>query len=78
MPSEKSNKTGHPAPFPEKLVSDHIKSWSNKGDTILDPMNGSGTTTKVAKQLGRQFIGIDISEKYCEIARQRLRQEVLF
>jgi len=67
----------HPAMFPEKLAKDHIISWSNKGDLVLDPMCGSGTTCKMAKQLGRNFIGIEISEKYCEIARQRLRQEVL-
>ena len=67
----------HPAIFPEKLASDHIISWSNEGDLILDPFNGSGTTTKMAKQLHRNFIGIEISQKYCEIARQRLRQEVL-
>jgi len=67
----------HPAMFPEKLAKDHIISWSNKGDLVLDPMCGSGTTCKMAKQLCRKFIGIEISEKYCEIARQRLRQEVL-
>lgn len=67
----------HPAPFPEKLAIDHIKSWSNEGDIILDPMNGSGTTTKMAKNLKRNFIGIEISEKYCEIARSRLRQDLL-
>ena len=68
----------HPASFPEKLAGDHIKSWSNKGDIVLDPMNGSGTTTKMAKQLGRNYIGIEISEEYCKIAEDRLRQEVLF
>jgi len=62
----------HPATFPEALASDHIKSWSNEGGTILDPMVGSGTTCKMAKMLGRNYIGIDISEEYCEIARQRL------
>jgi site-specific DNA-methyltransferase (adenine-specific) len=67
----------HPAIFPEKLVSRHIQSWSNKDDIILDPMNGSGTTTKIAYQLGRNFIGIEISPEYCKIAEQRLRQEVL-
>lgn len=64
---------GHPAPFPCKLAEDHILSWSNEGDLVLDPMCGSGTTCKVAKQLGRNYIGIDVSEKYCQIARERLR-----
>src|SRR3990167_4191606 len=67
----------HPAMFPENLASDHISSWSNGGDIVLDPFNGSGTTTKMAKQLGRNYIGIEISEKYCEIACQRLRQDIL-
>ena len=70
-------KDGHPAPFPEQLAQDHILSWSNKGDIVLDPMNGSGTTTKMAQKLGRDYIGIDVSEEYCEIARQRLRQQPL-
>jgi len=67
----------HPATFPEQLAADNIKSWSNKGDIVLDPMNGAGTTTKVARLLGRNFIGIDVSEKYCEIARKRLNQQIL-
>ena len=67
----------HPAMFPEKLAADHIISWSNKGDLIMDVLNGSGTTTKMAKQLGRKYIGIEISEKYCEIARERLKQGTL-
>lgn len=62
----------HPAIFPEKLAADHILSWSNPGDIILDPMSGSGTTVKMASLLGRRYIGIDISSNYCEIARQRL------
>lgn len=68
----------HPAMFPEALAKDHILSWSNEGDLVLDPFNGSGTTTKCAKYLRRSYIGIDISERYCEIARQRLLQEMLF
>jgi len=64
---------GHPAPFPCELARDHIYSWSNEGDLVLDPMCGSGTTCKVARQLGRNFIGIDISDEYCRIAKQRLR-----
>lgn len=62
----------HPAAFPEKLVYDHIISWSNPGDLVLDPFNGSGTTTKVARDLSREYIGIDISQEYCDIANQRL------
>lgn len=63
----------HPAIFPEKLAEDHILSWSNEGDIVLDPMCGSGTTCKMAKLHNRSYIGIDISEEYCEIARERLR-----
>ena len=62
----------HPAVFPEQLARDHIVSWSNKGDIVLDPMCGSGTTCKMAKLNNRNFIGIDISEDYCNIARKRL------
>ena len=65
-------RNAHPAPFPEALASDHILSWSNEGDTVLDCFCGSGTTLKIAKQTGRQFIGIDISENYCAITRKRV------
>ena len=64
----------HPAPFPCKLALDHISSWSNEGDLVLDPMCGSGTTCKAARQLGRNYIGIDISHEYCKIAIERLDQ----
>jgi site-specific DNA-methyltransferase (adenine-specific) len=71
--AEKSNsKRLHPAMFPESLANDHIISWSNKGDTVLDCFLGSGTTGKVAKQLNRQFIGIEISPEYLEIAKNRI------
>ncbi len=63
---------GHPAPFPCELARDHIYSWSNPGDLILDPMCGSGTTCKVAYELRRKFIGIDISQEYCRIAKNRI------
>ncbi len=62
----------HPAPFPCELVRDHIKSWTNFGDIVFDPMCGSGTTARVAVEMGRKYIGIDISPDYCEIARQRV------
>jgi len=65
---------GHSAPFPCALVRDHIASWTNPGDLVLDPMCGSGTTPRVACELDRHFIGIDISHEYCEIARERVRQ----
>lgn len=67
----------HPAVFPEKLALDHILSWSNPGDLVLDPMCGSGTTGKMALLHERDFIGIDISPDYIEIARQRLTQSGL-
>ena len=62
----------HPAIFPEKIAYDHIVSWSNEGDTVLDCFLGSGTTGKVAKQLNRQFIGIEINPEYLEIAKKRI------
>ena len=64
----------HPAPFPEQLAHDHIISWSNEGDTVLDCFLGSGTTGKVAKQLNRQFIGIEISPEYLEISKRRINE----
>lgn len=66
-----TRKLNHPAPFPEELPRRLIKLYSYKGDWILDPFSGIGTTCKVAKDLGRNCIGIDISEEYCEIARKR-------
>ena len=64
----------HPAPFPEQLATDHILSWSNEGDTVLDPFSGSGTTAKMAKINQRNYIGIDISQEYCDIAKKRLEK----
>lgn len=65
----------HPAPFPYALARDHIISWTNENDIVLDPMCGSGTTCAIAKRLGRQFIGIEINEKYIEIIKRRLKAE---
>jgi len=64
--------TKHPAVFPEQLAEDHILSWSNEGDLILDPFMGSGTTAKMAKLNNRNFIGFEISQEYCDIANKRL------
>jgi site-specific DNA-methyltransferase (adenine-specific) len=64
---------GHPAPFPCELVRDHILSWTNKGDIVFDPMCGSGTTCRVAAELNRNYIGIDISHEYVELAKQRIK-----
>uniref|UniRef100_A0A6M3LCR3 site-specific DNA-methyltransferase (cytosine-N(4)-specific) n=1 Tax=viral metagenome TaxID=1070528 RepID=A0A6M3LCR3_9ZZZZ len=62
----------HPATFPESLAHDHILSWSNEGDIILDPMAGSGTVGKMAKQLKRNYILIEKEPKYYEIILKRL------
>ena len=62
----------HPAMFPEQLAQDHIISWSNEGDLVLDPFMGSGTTAKMAKLNNRNYIGFEISKDYCEIANKRI------
>ena len=62
----------HPAIFPEKLAQDHIISWSNPNDIILDPFMGSGTTAKMALLNNRHFIGFEISKEYCDIANERI------
>lgn len=62
----------HPAIFPEKLAEDHILSWSNEGDIVLDPFGGSGTTIKMAEKLNRNWIYIEKVEKYILVAKERL------
>ena len=62
----------HPATMPLALAIDHIKTWSNEEDIILDGMVGSGTSCVAAKLLGRNYIGVDIAEEYCNISRKRL------
>ena len=62
----------HPAIFPEKLAEDHILSWSNEGDVVFDPFMGSGTTGKMAILNNRQFVGIELNEKYFEISKKRI------
>lgn len=68
---EKADGKGHPAIFPPKLAKDHVFSWSNPGDVVLDPFSGSGTTAKAAKELGRQYIGFEINPEYCTIGEAR-------
>ena len=62
--TEKQNKTKHPAVFPINLAQDHIKTWSNENDTVLDCFMGSGTTGLACKNLNRDFIGIEIDKEY--------------
>ena len=62
----------HPAMFPEQLAKDMIVTWSNEGDTVFDPFLGSGTTAKMAILTNRHYIGFEISERYCNIARRRI------
>jgi len=71
-PERKMKKYDHPAMFPEALAERILKLFSYQNDIILDPFNGAGTTTAVAKRLNRRFLGIDISELYCKTARDRL------
>jgi len=69
---ESAKKRNHPAPFPEELAYRCIKMHSYIGGVVLDPFNGSGTTTSVAKRLGRSYIGFDITLEYCKLAEDRL------
>ena len=62
----------HPAIFPEQLVQDHILTWSNPGDVVLDPFLGSGTTAKMAVLNDRHYIGFELSSEYFDIACRRL------
>jgi DNA modification methylase len=62
----------HPAMFPEELALRVLKLFSFQNDLILDPFNGVGTTTYVAKILNRRYLGIDISKEYCERAKKRI------
>lgn len=62
----------HPAIFPEKLAADQVSTWTNTGDLVYDCFMGSGTTAKVCCDLGRNWLGSEISSEYVEIAHQRL------
>ncbi len=69
--------TTHPSQKPMKLMKKLILEYSKEGDIILDPFCGSGTTLKAAKDLGRNYIGIEINPDYVKIAQDRLKQEIL-
>ncbi len=73
-PEYKMKKFGHPAMFPEELAERVLRLFSFRGDVVLDPFNGVGTTCVVAKKLERRYIGIDISQEYCRKAEERLRK----
>lgn len=73
-PTEKHNVYNHPAVFPETLVNDHVISWSNENDVVLDPFMGSGTTGVVCKKNNRKFIGFEISKEYCINALKRIKK----
>ncbi len=72
FPAVSARKIGHPAPFPEELPHRLIQLYSYRGDVILDPFAGSGTTCLVAKKDGRQYIGYEVNKEYLELARQRI------
>lgn len=74
-PERNMKEYGHPAMFPEQLVERVLKLFSYKNDVVLDPFNGAGTTTVVAKRLHRRYLGIDISREYCDTALKRLEAE---
>lgn len=82
VPNKQEGTEFHPAVFPEQLVIDHIKSWSNEGDLIYDPFSGSGTTAKCANVLSCNFIGSELSEEYWRKGNERIsgyiNQEKLF
>ena len=65
-------RTGHPAQYPEKLIERIVLAGTNKGDVVLDPFMGSGTTAVVAKKLGRKYIGYEIVPEYIEMSNTRL------
>ena len=69
-------KVDHPTQKPERIIRQLVTASTRPGDVVLDPFAGSGTTLVVAKATGRRAIGIEIEERYCEIAAKRMGQEV--
>ena len=74
---ESKLKSKHPAVFPNMLAYNMIECFCPPDGVVLDPFNGSGTTTLAAKCLGRNYIGIDVSEEYNDIARERMCTETI-
>lgn len=72
VPQKQEGSDFHPAVFPEKLVCDHIISWSNENDLVYDPFMGSGTTAKCCHMLKRNWIGSEISKEYFDKANERI------
>jgi len=75
VPAESARRVGHPAPFPVALAARVIQLYSYRGDVVLDPFAGSGSTCIAAAQLGRHYVGYDLSEDYCALARERISGE---
>ena len=71
-PERRMREYGHPAMFPEELAKRVMLLFSFRGDVVLDPFNGVGTTSVVAQQNGRRFLGVDTASEYCETAKDRL------
>ena len=67
----------HPAIFPRRLAEDHIRTWTNPGDLVLDPMAGSGSTGRAAANLGRRAAMIEVNPGYCDLIRRRMAQQTL-
>ena len=74
--SPEQKEEGHPAPFPEELIYRLIKFYSYRNNVVLDPFGGTGTVAAVAARTGRHYVHMDISEKYCQIARARVDAEI--
>ena len=75
IPPESAKRVRHPAPYPVELAERVIELYSYKGDVVLDPFMGSGTTCVAAKNKNRHFVGFDVSEEYCQIARDRIEMK---
>jgi DNA modification methylase len=74
IPPESARRVGHPAPFPVALPRRFIELYTFKGDVVLDPFMGSGTTAVAAIESGRRFVGYELSRKYAKLTRTRVRQ----